>query len=171
MTRGRLIFPFLAQLHRRDAHALATSPGLDDDFKEPAIVDRDGDGLPDRTRPERPPDLVPCQVEPRSDEALRMFAAGNSPRVRVELVFHFADLERLALVDPSTGEQLIGAGDRLGGLFTMDGALVVSVPATPGLFVVEVSPLGFGLPHRAPRRNLLRVVFEDRSSGAPRGGL
>ena len=171
MSRGRLIFPFLAQIYRRDARALAAVPGLDRDFKEPALVDRDDDGLPDRIRGELAADRVPCQVEPRTDEALRMFASGNSPRVRVELVFHFADLERLDLVDAVSGEPKIGAGDRLGGLFTVDGALVVSVPATPGLFVVEVSPLGFGLPHRAPRRNLLRVVFEDRSSGAPRGGL
>lgn len=171
MTRGRLLFPFLAQLFRRDARALALLPGLDRDFKEPALADRDDDGVPDRIRGELPAELVPCQVEPRSDEALRMFGSGNSPRVRVDLVFHFADLERLGLVEATTGEPTLRAGDRLGGLFTMDGALVVSVPATPGLFVIEVSPLGFGLPHRAPRRNLLRVVFEDRSSGAPRGGL
>jgi hypothetical protein len=169
LSRGRLIFPFLSEIHRVDPRALARDPGLDGDFKEPALVDRDDDGVPDRAPPEHPPVRVPCQVEPKSDEALRMFASGNAPRMHVELVFHFEDLERLGLVDEN-GEALIRAGDRLGALFTTRGELVWRVPRPPGLFVTEVSPLGFGLPHRAPRRNLLLVVFEDRSLGAPRGG-
>ena len=49
--RGRLIFPFLAELRRLDTAAMAsTDPdgagpltgGFDPDFKEPVLVDRDG---------------------------------------------------------------------------------------------------------------------------------
>ena len=52
--RGRLIFPFLAELRRLDTAAMAsTDPdgagpltgGFDPDFKEPVLVDRDGDGF------------------------------------------------------------------------------------------------------------------------------
>lgn len=170
MTRGRLLFVFLAEIFRSDRGALARAPGLDADFKEPALVDRDDDGLPERVRGEHASIRVPCQVEPKSDEALRMFASGNSPHLRIELVLHFEDLERLALVT-ADGEPLIGIGDRLAALHTREGTLVSRVPTPPGAFVTEVQPLGFGLPLRAPRRNLLRLVFEDRSSGAPRGGL
>ena len=43
--RGRIIFAFLAELHRLDTMATATTPpGYDDDFKEPALLDT-GDGL------------------------------------------------------------------------------------------------------------------------------
>ena len=41
------------------------------DFKEPALVDTDDDGVPDKVRREQPPVLIPCQVEPKSDEALK----------------------------------------------------------------------------------------------------
>jgi len=170
VTRGRLIFVFEAEIFRSDRAALRLSPGLDADFKEPALADGDDDGVPDKVRGEHTPIRVPCQIEPKTDDALRMFASGNAPHARAELIFHFADLERLSLVD-ANGEPLLGAGDRLATLYTRDGALVWRVPTPPGLFAIEVSPLGFGLPLRAPRRNLLRVVFEDRSSGAPRGGL
>ena len=52
--RGRLIFPFLAELYRLDTRATATTDpdgagpltgGYDPDFKEPVLVDRDGDGI------------------------------------------------------------------------------------------------------------------------------
>lgn len=170
MTRGRLIYPFVCELHRVDPRALARETGLDTDFKEPALVDRDDDGVPERARAEHAPARIPCQVEPRSGETLRMFGAGSAPRMHLELVFHFSDLERLALID-AEGEPLIRVGDRLGALYTMDGALVWRVPTPPGLYAFELAPLGFGLPHRAPRRNLLLVRFEDRAAGAPRGGL
>lgn len=170
MTRGRLIFPFVCELHRVDPRALSREPGLDHDFKEPALVDHDDDGVPERTRPEHAPVRIPCQVEPRSEESLRMFGAGNAPRLHLELVFHFGDLERLALVD-ADGEPLIRVGDRLGALYTTAEALVWRVPTPPGLYAIELAPLGFGLPHRAPRRNLLLARFEDRTAGAPRGGI
>ena len=50
--RGRLVFKFSAELYRLDARGMATvdpnasgplTAGYDPDFKEPALVDRDGD--------------------------------------------------------------------------------------------------------------------------------
>ena len=164
--RGRLIFPFLAELCRLDTDAMATeAPGYDVDFKEPALLDTDGDGAGETYRREHPPVRVPCQVEPQTIEALRMTPAGNTPQSSLDLVFHFKDLERLGLIDALTGEPLIRPSDRLSGLFDTEGNLVWAVRTPPGLYVTEARPAGFGLFRRRPRRNLLIVSFNDRPSG------
>jgi hypothetical protein len=169
--RGRLIFPFLAELHRLDSQAMATedpdgagplASGYDPDFKEPVLVDADDDGVAEPYRRERPPVRVPCQVEPEALEALRMTAIGNTPRSNIDLVFHFRDLERLDLVDATTGDALIRPSDRLGALYDVAGNLVQAVRTPPGLYVTEARPSGFGLHRQRPRRNLLIVTFQDR---------
>jgi len=176
--RGRLIFRFLAELHRLDTRALAVedpdgagplTSGYDPDFKEPVLVDANDDGIGERVRKEHPPVRIPCQVEPEAFEALQEYASGNSPRSRLRLVFHFTDLERLGLVDSGSGDALVRVGDRLGGVFDITGALVQAVRTPPGLFVTEAKPIGFGLFMPHPRRNLLLVTFEDRETAAPRG--
>jgi hypothetical protein len=164
--RGRLIFPFLAEFYRLDTIAMASQPpGYDDDFKEPALLDSDGDGVGDAFRREHPPVRVPCQVEPETLNALRMTPSGNTPQSSLDLVFHFRDLERLGLVDVTTGEALIRTSDRLGGLFDTEGQLVWAVRTPPGLYVTEARHAGFGLFRRRPRRNLLVVSFNDRPAG------
>lgn len=175
--RGRLIFPFLAELFRLDTAGTAnTDPdgagpltsSYDPDFKEPVGIDTNDDGIGERIRAEHPAVRIPCQVEPKTFEELRMFAAGNSPRSRVELVFHFRDLERLSLVDAPSGDALVRPGDRLGALHDKAGALVQSVRTPPGLYVTEARPIGFGLHRPRPHRNLLLVAFEDRQLAAGR---
>jgi len=167
--RGRLIFPFLAELRRYDAATMAAvgaglpaAPGFDPDFKEPTLVDRNGDGIAERERAELPPIRVPCQVEPRVFEELRVAASGDSPRSTIDLVFHFRDLERLGLVDSTTGDALVRPNDRLAGLYDLGGLLVQAVRTPPGLYVVQAQPRGFGLGRGRPRRNLLLVTFEAR---------
>ena len=119
--RGRLIFPFLAELYRLDTQATATEDpdgpgplqgGYDPDFKESVLVDLDGDGIGAPIRKEHPPVHIPCQVEPQVFDELRMFASGNTPRSSIDLVFHFKNLERMGLVDGATGDALIRASDR-----------------------------------------------------------
>jgi hypothetical protein len=164
--RGRLIFPFLAEVFRLDTRAMATvAPGYDPDFKEPALVDTDGDGVANPYRREHPPVRVPCQVEPEALDALRMTPSGNTPRSSVDLVFHFRDLERMDLVSAATGEALIRTSDRLGALYDAAGQLVWAVRTPPGLYVTEARHAGFGLFRRRPRRNLLVVSFSDRPAG------
>jgi hypothetical protein len=166
--RGKLIFPFLAELHRLDTVAMAGpgpgshASGYDADFREPVLMDADDDGLAEAFRREFSPVRVPCQVEPDAFESLRMTSSGNSPRTSFELVFHFRDLERLGLVDAATGDALIRPSDRLGALYDVTGALVQAVRTPPGLYVTEARPTGFGLHRRRPRRNLLLVTFNDR---------
>jgi len=167
--RGRLVFTFSAELYRLDPRTLATDPpGYDADFKEPALLDT-GDAVGARIRREHPAVRLPCQVETEAFEALEMYAAGNSPRTQLRLVFHFAHLERAGLIDAATGTALVHVGDRLGAIFDSQGSLVQSVRTPPGLYVTEARPIGFGLFMPRPRRNLLLVTFAERDTAAPRG--
>lgn len=167
--RGRLIYAFVAELHRLDVEAMAAfdpdgpgplRSGLDPDFREPVLLDGDGDGVAEPWRRERPMVHVPCQVEPEALEAVRMSTMGNAPRSSIDLVFHFQDLEELGLVDRDTGEALVRPGDRLGAIRTRSGELAQAFRSP--LFVVEARPLGFGLSLGRSRRNLLLVSFQDR---------
>ena len=175
--RGRLVFTFSAELHRLDCRAMATADpggagplttGHDPDFKEPVLVDRDGDGIGERVRAEHPPVRLPCQVDTKAFEELRMLASGNAPRSQLDLVFHFKDLERLGLVDTASGDALIRPGDRLAAIYDKAGALVQAVRTPPGLYVTEARPIGFGLGLSRPRRNLLHVTFGARQQGTRR---
>lgn len=175
--RGRLIFRFLAELCRLDTRATAAVDpdgpgpllhGYDPDFKEPVVVDQDDDGIGERVRREHPPVRVPCQVESRVFEELRMLASGNAPRSRLDLVLHFKDLERLGLVDAASGDALIRPGDRLAAIHDRAGRLVQAVRTPPGLFVTEARPIGFGLDLTRPHRNLLLVALGDRQLASGR---
>ena len=135
--RGRLIFAFLAELYRLDTQATATQDpdgvgphdgGYGPDFKESVLVDLDDDGIGERVRLEHAPVRVPCQVDLEMLDQLRMFASGNTPRSNIDLVFHFKDLERMALVDPETGDALIRPGDRLAAIYDKTGSVVQAVP-------------------------------------------
>jgi len=138
---------------------------MDPDFREPIGLDLDGDGIGEVTRRELSPILVPCQVEPHTFEQLRMLPSGRAPRSSLDLVMHFRDLERLGLVD-GDGRVGIATGDRLSGIYTLGGELVLPVQTPPGLFVTEARPSGFGLGFGRARRNLLLVSFADRAVGA-----
>jgi hypothetical protein len=167
-----LVFRFVAELYRLDTRAMAEGvpsvglpPAYDEDFKEAILVDADGDGVGESLRREHPPVRVPCQVEPVALDSVRMTTAGNAPDSRLDLVFHFRDLERMGLVDAATGEALIRTSDRLGALYDAVGQLVWAVRTPPGLYVTEARHAGFGLSRRRPRRNLLVVSFTDRPAG------
>jgi hypothetical protein len=173
--RGRLIFKFLAELCRLDTASTAnTDPdgvgpltgGYDPDFKESVLMDRNDDGIGERVRIEHPPIRIPCQVDTKALEELRMLASGNAPRTTVDLVFHFKNLEKLGLVDATSGEVMIQIGDRLSGIYDLCGSLIQEVHTPPGLYVTSVAPFGFGLNLAKPSRNLLLVTFEDRMQGA-----
>jgi hypothetical protein len=167
-VRGRLVFPFLAEIYRLDRSETAVSPGYDPDFKEPALVDV-GNAIGERARSEHPPVRLPCQIEPEDFDALQMFASGDVPQSHLRLLCLFRDLEHAALVDRATGDALIRTGDRLGAIFDSSGDLVQRIRTPPGLYVTEARPIGFGLFMPRPRRNLLLLTFSERSTAAPRG--
>jgi len=161
MTRGRLIFPFMASYRRLDVEAMATV-GYDDVYREPILID-DGSPLGASGRIEMDAVLVPAQVEDRAMNELRMTGAGNTPRSEVTVVHHFRDLEGIGLVGDD-GMALLRVGDRLEAIYDRDGAKVLDAPAPPGLYVVEARPAGMGL---GRRRNLLVVTLRERTEGAP----
>ena len=164
--RGRLIYRFLAALHRLEQTRGDTTPLMDPDFREPIALDLDEDGIGEVARSELPELRIPCQVEPQTFEQLRMLPSGRAPRTSLDVVMHFRDLERIGLVDRD-GRARIGSGDRLSAIYTLDGELVLPVQTPPGLFVTEARPTGFGLGLGRPRRNLLLVTFSDRAASAP----
>lgn len=163
--RGRLIGAVLAEIHRVDAVGMATGvpPGFDPDFDEPT---REAPGT--TLRRELAPLALPCQVEPADLDALELGAAGDVPRSRVAIVFHVPDLEARGLIDATTGHALLRPGDRLGALRDRAGALIESFPSPPGLFLVEATPISYGLGLLRPRANLLLCTFHDRPQGLRR---
>jgi hypothetical protein len=166
-VRGSLLYVFLAELHRLDRR----SPGpnspvqMDDEFREPIRIDRNGDGVGKERRHELPPVFVPCQVEPEKFEEQRLLPSGNAPDSTLDLVMHFRDLEHMGLVD-GAGNAVIAVGDRLGGIYTRSMRPEWTVRNPPGLFVTQVRPSGFGLGLGRARRNLLIVTFTERALGA-----
>jgi len=176
--RGRLIWPFYAQIYGYDTAATAavdpdgpTGPatgGFDPDFREPykaPDLDLEGPGV--TTRVERPPLLLPCQVEVGRFDQRTAAAGGNVPKGQLTLVFHFEDLEEAGLVHPTTGNPALNVGDRLGGIYRRsDSALEQDFTDRP-LYATEVQPASFGL--SGGRRNLLLVIFDSRDQ-APQGG-
>jgi hypothetical protein len=161
---------FRAELARLDTVGMAGGipPGYDPDFEEPIRIDTLDDGIGAPLRRELPPVQVRCQVEPQVDEDQVQAPAGNVPRSRLGLIFHFRDLERQGLVDAATGEALLRPGDRLVALYDLQGRPVQVVRTPPGLYITEARALGFGLSRRRPRRNLLLCVLEDRPQGSRR---
>lgn len=168
--RGRLINPFLAEIAQLDTVSTDADPdglgpltsGYDDDFKETAVVALPSGKRAD-ARKEKPLLRIPCQVEVSTFETLVQLASGASPTSRVALVFHFRDLESMALVDAHTGEALLRVNDRLVGIYTMHGELVQAIRTPPGLYATEVQPQSFGL---GLLRNLLLVTFQERDVAA-----
>jgi len=170
--RGRLLQVFAAELAQLDTAATAADPdgpgplisGYDVDFQETVLVPSGAPRGRDARR-EKPLIRVPCQIEVQGFGELAELATGNSPRSRLVLVFHFADLERRGLVDPATGEALLRIGDRLAAIRDRrTGGLIQVVRTPPGLYLTEPQT-EFGL---GGRRNLLVATFSERALG-PQG--
>lgn len=166
MRIAGLIFDFRFDLLRLDPAAMESvvpvTGGFDDVFGEPLPELATGAVKMRTIRREMAAIRIPCQVEPDSWEALRMFDAGSSNGRDVVLTTHFDDLKRLGLVDSATGAPLIRMGDRLDGIYDRAGRLVRKIGNPPGLYVNELHEDSFGMSLRAPRRQLLIISFSDR---------
>jgi hypothetical protein len=162
--RGRLIQKFTAEIARLDTESTESSGYYDDTFRELVHSDAaSGDGIGTKQRQEHTVVKLPCQVSDDTWEALQARDQGNTPQSEVVLWFHFRDLENNSLV-AADGTSLINVGDRLVTIrdhLTDD--VVHTVRTPPGLYVKEARPRGFGICMARPKRNLLRVAFEERS--------
>lgn len=173
--RGRLIRPMLVRIARYDTAATqAVDPdgagslvdGYDPDFREPRRVD-DGSQVGVSTRVDCDPIDLPAQIEDDQWETLRMAAAGDDPATGLSLVFHFADLERLGYIDPTTGDALVPRkSDRLVAIVDPVTREVMQAMPGDGLFCTMAQPRSYGLAGR--KRNLLLARFEERAK-APEG--
>ena len=178
MSRGRLIFPILADIARLDTLATSQDPdgagpetsGYDDDFKEPVRIQTSSQvfGAP-RAEPVRCEQQIltlPAQYESSDFELMQQWASGKSSGFRITLVFHFKDFERLGLLAPD-GAALLRNNDRLVRIrHKRTGALIHEIPDPPGLYAIEPEPTSLGL--RGGFRNLLEVRFEDRERSVRR---
>ncbi len=166
--RGRLIFPFLAEVYRLDTAATAADPdasgpltaGYDEDFREPVrLAGPGGEGAGTTHRIEKSAVRLPCQVEVGTAEKRQMFFSGNSPDSRLVLVFHMRDLARLGFVG-ADGRVALHNEDRLAAIYDRRGALVRTLPVP--LYASQVEPSEYGLGHA---QNLLTVYFDERETG------
>lgn len=169
--RGRLVNPFLVQLYALDTQATAADPdgagaltsGYDPILREPRKIPQTGQTVGQDARVEAPMLLLPAQVEVVTLEKQRQLAQGNAPAADLVLVLHYRDLERLNLVEPTTGQAKIRVGYRLDVILDpKTQALVRGFPNPPGMFAVRVEEELGGL---GRRRNLLKVYFKDRQQG------
>lgn len=174
---GRLINPFLARVYRLDIEAMrgvdpdlsdVPTSGYDDDFREPVLDDTCGAGVGKPSRRELDPvDFETQIIGKSSSEALRMMAGGNAPDVGIELGASARDLDSRGLLGDD-GLPVFRPGDRLDSIWTLQGGLVWQIMNPPGLFFVGVTPTGWGGPLAAPRRNLFRIMWQDRQVSARR---
>ncbi len=170
--RGRLINPFLAKIARLDTVATKADPdgagpftsGFDDIFREPVKL---SDGT--SARKEHPVQLIPCQVEIGTYDALHQAAGGTDPDGQMTLVFFFADLEELDLVDTTTGIAKLHVNDRLISIHHYDDETLVQLAGTDGYFCTEAAPQSFGL--NAADRNLLICTYKTRDASLKNSGV
>ena len=162
--RGRLIFPQLAVIARLNTNKTrANDPpgsvdeGYDDVFREPRNFTNAGER--DNTRVDDTL-TIPCQIEDFQFRELRQLHAGNNPNTRYNLIFHFRDLEKRGLVDPSTGKPLVGTNDRL--VEVRDICTKQTIQKFENMYFTEARP-GFGI---GSGRNLLILKVEERETGA-----
>ncbi len=145
--RGRLIQPFLAEMHRLDLATMAAAGRLDEDYREVK-----GERL------EMDPVMIPAQIEPDSFQRQMRRELGDVKTGVFGLTFHFADLENMGLVDDETGIALIRPNDRMGEIYELDGTRVQQFPDPPGRYGEEATP-SFGI---GRKRNLLIVRLMSR---------
>jgi hypothetical protein len=170
--RGRLIHPFLIEIFRLDQLATAADPdgpgplqsGYDDVYRE-TITLPSSDLIGTDARVETAAILIPAQCHtgatPGQMMALKETVTGNIASANLQVLVHFEDLERLNLVDPTSGVALLKVGDRLNAIYTMEGVLAQKILTPPGLYCTQAMAI-FGL---GGQRNLLEMSFESRDTG------
>ena len=155
--RGRLINAFLAEIFRVDsaATAVVAGGGYDPEFQVVRRT-RDGSQLGASSRVELPGVMVPAQIMVKAWGGNQPRPTGHEDDFDLSLTLHRMDLERLDLIDPTTGQPMLTMGDRIGGIYRLDGVLVELFPDPPGMFVVETERAGVGMAaFGTPELNLL----------------
>lgn len=164
--RGRLIWPQIAELALLDTAATQAgppTPGYDPEFHEAVRIP---DATPRGSHSARLETIIrlPCQVNVVEEGRLEEMPSGALLHARLQLTFHYRDLEAGGLLEAVTDAPKIHYGDRLVAIYHRTGPLIESFPNPPGVFAVKVQPQSYGLD--ALHRNLLVVDFVRRDTSA-----
>jgi len=163
--RGRLIWPFVADIARLDTAGTVAEPGAgnvvtgyDPDFREPVVY-----AAGDSPRAEIEVLGLPCQVHPDKGDFnnLQMMLSGAVKAYSLHLCFHYIDLEARNLVD-TDGSALIKNNDRLIRIRHLITGQIVSDFTNRPVYVTQPQDRGMGM--SALSRNLLMVRFEERET-------
>lgn len=170
--RGRLIRPALVELQQIDTAATAADPeiaglvsGYDAAFGEPATQETTSGAVStvgSLLRYKEPTIKLPAQVEVNAFKKSAPAAVGRDQQGLITLVFHFSDLEELDMVDATTGEPKINAGDRLVAMYQIEDETLIQQFNKPYLYAKQ--PRGYG-PGLGGFRNLCIVDFATRDVG------
>lgn len=159
--RGRLIFPFIANIARLDTSTTEDEDGYDHEFR--TVKHRYPDGVRGERVSERrelPIVSLPCQVEVQQFGEQTMARSGNMPKTNMTLVLHFKDLEAQGLINDDQSPKL-DVNARLVSLLNARTRRVAQTMG-PNIYLVEAQVGGFGL---GGQRNLILARFEDREQG------
>jgi hypothetical protein len=172
--RGRLLRPMLLELLRIDVEATRTADGFDDVLGSPLItpaadpLDPPPLGAP-RGEPAtlyHPAVRVRGQVENGlrglSTNAMLIVQTGNQPKFKIQVVYHYEDLELAGLI-AADGHVRFRQGDRL--IKIRDAATEDLVCNVEDAYATVIDDTSFGL--GAASRNLCIVTYESRARGAP----
>jgi hypothetical protein len=160
---NRLIFKFNAVIARIETSAIP----YDDELREPSVLPYDlFDSTGTVQRVESTEIKVKVQMLDEDFERLRQVSNGDSPVSFMDLTTHERQLKAAGLIAPD-GQPLLGKQDRLARVETLGGETMLVVSSSPGLYLHELRPRGWGLGRR-PRRNLFFLHFRSRDIGASR---
>lgn len=175
MTRGRLIWRFLADIYALDSLATSLDPddsgdltsGYDPDFREPVLIPPErtfGSPRGEDARQETLISKLPCQVEDENEELLQAMASGDSPGYHINLIFFMEDIEQRGLLTED-GQAAVFRRSRLDALRNARTHAIVQRYSEPrAMYAQEVRPISWGL--SGGERNLLFVRYEDREKSA-----
>ena len=180
---GKLLFTQWASIVRLDLTATASpiTGGQHPIFKEPIASYKPTPGATGAkrqdTRRYMPPLFIQAQIERYTYRQMRQGQGGDVPDSKLTLVMLAADLKRLGLIDPATGEPILKVNDRCLGTWASCSTAKQAVAALmsqaqnaidpPGLYATEIKPAGEGL---GGGRNLYVMSFDDREHGVSRPG-
>lgn len=169
MGFSRLIFPKIVEIRRFDTAATAAASGFDRSLRE-TLVDNPNDGTPRVNQRRETPIRIRAQIETDTFQRLNMGGLGDAPTSHLVVVFLASEMKAAGFVDPTSGEPLFKVTDRLAGIYTLAGGLILAIEDPPGLYAVSVKPCGIGFGFgRSTGYELVEGSFEGRPSG-PTGG-
>jgi hypothetical protein len=114
-------------------------------------------------RRERAPVTIRCQLDLSNSGEQEITVGGKTVSINAAITVKTDDLVTLGLMD-ANNKPVFSVGDRIDRILRIDGSLERKYPNPPGLWIVRVEPLGYGLAYfGTPKVNLWDLhCSEDR---------